>query len=165
MQKNKYKYIYALLIGLFMIIGCAQYEKAKEDLAFLTPERFQCSVMMVFSGDRFLCQFSDSDNVQIDLIGIRIPKDKEETAKKYTKSVLKRGLYVSIEPETQAIDNRENISAYVFIQGNRMLNLILIEKGLADLNIDEVTKYKSRYLEVQEKVRINEIEIIEEKQN
>ena len=158
----KIRYLATLIIGFFMMMGCAQYEKAKEDLAFLTPERFQCTVMMVFSGDRFLCQFSDLDNVQIQLIGISIPNEKEGAAKKYTKSVLRRGLYVNIEPETQASDDYDSIPAYVFIQGNRMLNLLLVEKGLAELNVDEVVKYKSNFIEIQEKVQVEEIEIIEE---
>ncbi len=117
---------------------------------------------MVFSGDNFLCQFSDLDNMRIQLIGISIPKEKKGAAKQYTRSVLKRGLYVTIEPETQALDDSINVPAYVFIQGNRMLNLVLFEKGLADLNLDEVVKYKSNFIEIQEKVQVEEIELIEE---
>ncbi len=159
---QRYKYLATLLIGLFMTVGCAQYEKVKDDLAFLTPDRFQCTVIMVFSGDNFLCQFSDLDNMRIQLIGISIPKEKKGAAKQYTRSVLKRGLYVTIEPETQALDDSINVPAYVFIQGNRMLNLVLFEKGLADLNLDEVVKYKSNFIEIQEKVQVEEIELIEE---
>ena len=159
----KKRYLASLLIGFLLMMSCAQYEKAKEDLAFLMPERFLCTVMMVSSADRFLCQYTDLDTVRIQLIGITIPEDKEEAAKRYTKSVLKRGLLVKIEPERQARDNYDSLPAYVFIQGNRMLNLLLVEKGLADLNLDEVVKYKSNFIEIQEKVQVEEVEIIEEK--
>ena len=103
--------------------------------------------------------------MRIQLVGINIPEEKQDAAKQYTKSVLKRGLYVTIEPETQAMENYESIPAYVFIQGNKMLNLVLVEKGLADLNLDEVIKYKSNFIEIQEKIQVEEIEIIEEKEN
>lgn len=160
MQKNIY--IYALLIGFFMMIGCAQYEKAKEDLAFLAPKKYQCTVMKVYTGDRFLCQLSGLDNENIKLIGIRIPPEKQQEAMNFTRSVLKRGTLIKIEPETEAGYIDGDIPAYVFIQGDRVLNLLLVEKGLADLNVDEVIKYKPQFIEMQEKIQIEKIEIIEE---
>ncbi len=159
------KYIITFLLGLFLITSCTQYEKVKDDLSFLTPERFQCTVMKVYSGDSFLCQLPGLDDEKVKLIGINIPQDKEAAARKYTESVLKRGTLVKIEPETDQGYIDGSIPAYVFIQGNRMLNLILAEKGLADLNIEEVIKYKSQYIKVQEKVEVKEAEIIEEKEN
>ncbi len=159
------KYIITILLGLFLIVSCAQYEKVKDDLSFLMPERFQCTVLKVYSGDSFLCQLPGLDDEKIKLIGVNIPQDKQEAAKKYTESVLKRGTLIKIETEAEAGYINGGITAYVFIQGNRMLNLILAEKGLADLNIEQVVKYKSQYIKLQEEVEVKEIEIIEEKEN
>ena len=151
--------IFAVL-ALLMISSCGQYEKVKDDLSFLMPDKFQCTVMQVNSGDRFLCELSGLDIENIKLIGIEIPRDKEQEAKQYTKSILRRGTLIEIEPGKDSRDNQGNIPAYVYVTGGRMLNLMLAEKGYAEINLDEITKYEAQYQVIQEKI---EVEVIDEK--
>lgn len=160
MKQNKV--LLLLILGVSLILGCSQYKKVSEDLAFLTPDKFLCTVMQVKSGDTFLCQLSGLDNENIKLVGVSIYSDKEKEAKEYTKSILKRGTLINIEPGKETRDSQGNIPAYVFVPGGKMLNLMLAEKGLAEINIEEVTKYKSNFIEIYQST---EVEIIEEKTN
>ncbi|MGB2692667.1 MAG: thermonuclease family protein [Thermodesulfobacteriota bacterium] len=161
-MENKHNYLIILITLLFLTYGCSQYNKVADDLAFLTPDKFQCTVMQIYSGDTFLCQLSGLDNERIKLIGITIPASKKKEAKNYTKSVLKRGTLVKIEPANEIRDSHGNIPAYVFVPGGKMLNIMLAEKGLAEINIQEMDKYKSSFIEIQKK---REVEIIEETEN
>lgn len=161
-MKNKRNYLIIFITGLFLICGCSQYNKMADDLAFLTPDEFPCTVMQVNSGDTFLCQLSGLDNEKIELIGVSISADKKKEAKNYTKSVLKRGTLVQIEPGSETRDSHGNIPAYVFVPGATMLNIMLAKKGLAEINIEEISKYKSSFLEIQQNTQIK---IINEKED
>jgi len=109
----KHNYLIIFITLLFLICGCSQYNKVADDLAFLTPDKFQCTVMQIYSGDKFLCQLSGLNNERIKLIGIIIPASKKKEAKDYTKSVLKRGTLVQIEPGREIRDSDGNIPAYI----------------------------------------------------
>jgi len=161
-MENKRNYLTIFITGLFLICGCSQYNKVADDLAFLTPDKFQCTVMQIYSGDKFLCQLSGLDNERVRLIGVTIPASKKKEATDYTKSVLKRGTLVQIEPGSETRDSHGNIPAYVFVPGGKMLNIMLAKKGLAEISIEEIGKYKSSFLEIQQNTQI---EIINEKED
>lgn len=161
-MENKRNYLIIFITALFLICGCSQYNKVADELAFLTPDKFQCTVMKIYSGDEFLCQLSGLDNERVKLIGITIPASKKKEANDYTKSVLRRGTLVKIEPGSEIRDSQGNIPAYVFVPGGKMLNIMLAEKGLAEINIQEMDKYKSSFIEIQKN---REVEIIKETEN
>lgn len=161
-MENKRSYLIIFITALFLICGCSQYKKVADDLAFLAPDKFQCTVMKIYSGDKFLCQLSGLDNERVKLIGVRIPASKKKEANDFTKSVLKRGTLVKIEPGSEIRDSQGNIPAYVFVPGGKMLNIMLAKKGLAEVNIEEISKYKSSFLEIQQDTQI---EIINEKED
>ncbi|MEM7007542.1 MAG: thermonuclease family protein [Thermodesulfobacteriota bacterium] len=144
---------------IILISGCGQYKKVADELSFLHPDEFQCTVLRVDSGEKFLCELPGLDYENIRIVGITVPKDKAQEAKEYCKSILKRGTLIKIEPGAQTRDSNGDIPAYVFLPGNRMLNLLLVEKGFAELNVEEITKYKGQFLEVSEQT---ETIIIEE---
>lgn len=144
---------------VLLVAGCSQYKKVADDLSFLTPDKFQCTVLKVYSSDRFLCQLPGLNDEKVKLLGVKIPDSKRAEAKKYTESVLKRGTLIEIEPGKETRDSEGNIPAYVFVPGGKMLNLELSEKSLADINIEEFGKYKSTVVEIH---RDTEVEIIEE---
>ena len=158
MKQNK-TLLFLIISGISLILGCSQYKKVSEDLSFLTPDKFLCTVMQVKSGDTFLCQMPGLDNENIKLVGVSIYPDKQKQAKEYTQSILKRGTLINIEPGAKTRDSNGNIPAYVFVPGGKMLNLMLANKGLAEVNIEEVTKYESSFIKIQQST---EVEIIEE---
>lgn len=158
-MENKQNYLIIFFItALFLICGCSQYNKVADDLAFLTPDKFQCTVIQIYTGDTFLCQLSGLDNERVKLIGVTIPAGKKKEAKDYTKSVLRRGTLVKIEPGSEIRDNNGNIPAYVFVAGGKMLNIMLANKGLAEVNIEEIGKYKSSFTEIQQNTQIEIID-------
>lgn len=155
----KRKNLILLFFTVLLVAGCSQYKKVADDFSFLTPDKFQCTVLKVHSGDRFLCQLPGLNDEKIKLLGVVIPAVKKSEAKKYTESVLRRGTLIEIEPGKQTRDSNGNIPAYVFIPGGKMLNLELAEKDLADINIEEFGKYKSSVVEINQDT---EVYIIEE---
>jgi len=148
-----------LFFTALLVAGCNQYKKVTDDLSFLTPDKFQCTVLKVYSGDRFLCQLPGLNDEKIKLLGVMIPEAKKAEAKKYTESVLRRGTLIEIDPGKQIRDSNGDIPAYVFIPGGKMINLELAENNLAEINVGEFNKYKSSGVEIKEN---SEVEIIEE---
>lgn len=155
MKKN----LILFILSALLVIGCNQYKKVADDLSFLTPDKFQCTVLKVYTGERFLCQLPGLNDEKVILLGVDIPDKKKAAAKKYTESVLTRGTLIEIEPGKQTRDSNGNIPAYVFIPGGKMLNLELADKGLAEINVEEFNKYQSLVVEIKE---TTEVEIIEE---
>lgn len=148
-----------LFFTALLVAGCNQYKQVADDLSFLTPDKFQCTVLKVYSGDRFLCQLPGLNDEKVKLLGVEIPETKKTAAKKYTESVLRRGTLIEIEPGKETRNSEGDIPAYVIIPGGRMLNLVLVEKGLAEINIEEFGKYKSSVVEIKQDTKV---EIIEE---
>lgn len=152
------KNLFIVLTGLLLVTGCKQYNKVAEDLSFLTPDKFQCTVMQVYSGNSFLCQMPGLDNERIELIGVIIAAEKKKEAKKFTSSILKRGTLVKIEPGKDIRNNDGSIAAYVFVAEGRMLNILLVEESLADTNTEEINRYQSEFIEINEKQNVETIE-------
>jgi len=148
-----------LIFTAVLLTGCNKYNKVADELSFLTPDKFQCTLVKVYSGDRFLCQLSGLNNEKVRLLGVKIPIAEKEAAKQYTESILKRSTLVEIEPDKETRDSNGDIPAYVIIPGGRMLNLALAEQGLADINLDEIGKYKSLFIEIDQQT---DVKIIEE---
>lgn len=145
-----------------MIAGCAQYESAVEKLEWLEPDTFTCDVVQVKSGDTFLCKFPDLEIDTIRLAGIAILDNKQAEAKSFSKSVLKRGTLVNLEPHQEERAQNGSIPSYVYVPGGKMLNMLLLEKGYAGVARDEViVKYKAEFFKI-ENNRGEETEAIEE---
>lgn len=138
----------AILITALLTTSCSKYEKAAERLDFLKFESFNCSVFRVDTGNRFLCTPPDGEVEKIRLIGLRIPEDKEREAKKFSESVLRRSTLVKIEPDPQLRDGSGAVPAYVFVPGGKMLNVLLIENGYAEIATEEINeKYSVTFLD------------------
>jgi len=148
-----------LFFTALVVAGCNQYKQVADDLSFLTPDKFQCTVLKVYSSGRFLCQLPGLNDEKVKLLGVEIPETKKTAAKKYTESVLRRGTLIEIEPGKETRNSEGDIPAYVIIPGGKMLNLVLVEKGLAEINIEEFGKYKSSVVEIKQDTKV---EIIEE---
>jgi len=139
-------HIVVLLIAAVLITSCTKYEKAAERLDFLKFETFSCSVLRVDAGNIFLCTPPDGEVEKIRLIGTKIPEDKEREAKKFSESILRRSTLVKIEPDPQLRDGSGTVPAYVFVPGGRMLNVLLIENGYAEVAAEEINeKYKASF--------------------
>ncbi len=155
-------HVQIILIITVLFIGCAQYETAIEKLEWLEPDTFTCDVVQVSSGDTFLCRFPDLEIDTIRLAGIKIPDNKKKEAEIFTKSVLKRGTLVNIEPHRQQRAGYGGISAYVYVPGGKILNMLLLEKGYAGVARDEVNeKYKAEFIKIEDN-RSEETGLIEE---
>ena len=154
-----------MLVFIIILAGCAQYETAVEKLEWLEPDTFTCDVVQVKSGDRFLCQFPDLQIETIDLAGITIPQDMTAKAKKFSESVLTRGTLINIEPDKEIQSDDGAMHAYVWVPGGKMLNTVLIERGYAKVQRDEVSeRYEAVFIrtEDQNKGEETEVEVIEE---
>lgn len=156
------------LVSIFMITGCAQYDTARETLESIEPDTFTCTVQEVKSADTFLCQFPDLNMDTIKLAGIIIPGKNEAAAKSLSKRVLRRGTLVNIEPDYDAKSTANEIQAYVWVPGGKMLNIVMVERGYADVSEDEVIqKYEAVFIRAQgssnqEEEVIEEVEIKKE---
>jgi len=139
---------FVLLIATVLITSCSKYEKTAEQLDFLKFENYTCSVVRVDAGNTFLCTPPDGDVEKIRLIGLRIPEDKKREAKKFSESILRRSTLVKIEPDPQLRNGSGGVPAYVFIPGGKMLNVLLVEQGYAEIAAEEINeKYNALFLD------------------
>ncbi|MFI5323167.1 MAG: thermonuclease family protein [Thermodesulfobacteriota bacterium] len=149
-----------LLFSAFLIFtACSKYGKVADTLDFLKFESFNCDVVRVESGDSFFCLPPDMDMERIRLIGVSISQESENDAKKYCESILRRGTLVKIEPDKKPGGREDDIPAYVFVPGGKMLNVLLIDKGFATPAEKELNeKYKNLFTgaKKQEKPEKNE---------
>ena len=105
-----------LLLSAFLIFSaCSKYGKVDETLDFLKFESFNCDVVRVEGSGSFFCRLPDMDIETIRLIGISIPAESENDAKKYCESVLRRGTLVKVEPDKNLREEEGDIPAYVFV--------------------------------------------------
>lgn len=136
------------LAGLLHVSACGKYEQVTEKLDFLKYEYFTCDVASVADAEHFVCQTPAMDMQKIRLIGISVPEEREDEAKKFSESVLRRGTLVRVEPERNQKVEDGSIDAYVFVPGGKMLNVLLIENGYATLVKNEVgEKYIKQFEE------------------
>ena len=156
-----------ILISIFIMCGCAQYDTALETLESIEPNTFTCTVQEVKSAQTFLCQFPGLDIETIKLAGITVPGKNEAAAKSFSKRVLRRGTLVNIEPDKETKSTANEIQAYVWVPGGKMLNIVLVERGYAEVSEEEVIeKYEAAFIRAkgnkkQEEV-IEEVEIKKE---
>jgi micrococcal nuclease len=120
-----------VLAGTFCLQACEKYERVTDKLDFLKYVYFTCDAVSVTDGENFVCQTPGMDMERIRLIGISVPGEREDEAKKFCESVLRRGTLVRIEPDKNQKEDGGKISAYVFVPGGKMLNVLLIENGYA----------------------------------
>jgi len=141
-----------LLCALLSLTNCSKFNNATDKLDFLKYEYFTCSVMSVTDGDSFTCQMPDMDIKKISLTGISIPVEREDEAKKFCESILRRGTLVKIEPYDKSGEDTDGIPAYVFVPGGKMLNVLLLEKGYAVFVKNGVSdKYMNQFAVAAEK--------------
>ena len=75
-------------------------------------------------------------------------------AKEFVKSLLKPGTKVKLELDVQVRDKYGRLLAYVYLPDGRMLNLLLVERGLARVyTFPPNVKYTDKFLQAQEKAR------------
>lgn len=150
-----------VLAGLLYASACGKYEQVAEKLDFLKYEYFTCDTASVTDGESFLCRTPAMDMQKIRLIGISVPEEKEGAAKKYCESILRRGTLVRVEPEKNRRMEAGSIQAYVFVPGEKMLNVLLLENGDAALVKNEVSeKYVNQFEEAAKKAGAQENEIM-----
>ena len=165
MSKTIFKSIGAVLAGLIFISSCGKYDQVAEKLDFLKFEYFTCDVVSVTDAEHFICQTPGMDMQKIELTGVSVTEEKEGEAKKFSESVLKRGMLVRIEPEKNQTMEEGDVPAYVFVPGGKMLNVMLIENGYAALVKNEVSgKYEKQFEEASEKAAEEESESTEKQQ-
>ncbi len=85
------------------------------------------------------------------------PEDMIEAgrrAKEFVKTLLKPGTKVKLELDVQVRDKYGRLLAYVYLPDGRMLNLLLVERGLARVyTFPPNVKYTEKFLQAQEKAR------------
>lgn len=151
-----------VLAGTFCLQACEKYERVTDKLDFLKYEYFTCDAVSVTDGENFVCQTPGMDMEQIRLIGISIPGERKDEAKKFCESVLRRGTLVRIEPDKNQKWDGGNIPAYVFAPGGKMLNVLLVENGYAVPAKSEVNeKYMSLFAGAGKKAATEENETAE----
>jgi endonuclease YncB( thermonuclease family) len=153
-----------LLLSAFLAFSaCGKYGMAAGTLDFLKFESFNCDVVMVENGRNFYCRPPDMDIESIRLIGVSIHEDSENDAKKYCESILRRGTLVKIEPDKELMKKEKDVSAYVFVPGGKMLNVLLIEKGYAEPAQNELNnKYKSYFIGAKNEEKPEECDTIDQ---
>ncbi len=72
-----------VLTGILGLQACGKYEQVADKLDFLKYEYFTCDVVSVTDGESFSCQMPDMDIQKIRLIGVRVPAESENEAKKF----------------------------------------------------------------------------------
>jgi len=150
------------LTGLLHVSACEKYEQVTEKLDFLKYEYFTCDVISVTDGESFICQTPAMDMQKIGLTGISVPDEREDEAKNFCESVLRRGTLVRIEPEKNQEKDGGAIPAYVFVPRGKMLNVLLIENGYAVFVKKEVNeKYMSLFAGAAKKAATEENESTE----
>lgn len=141
-----YVYLVSWSAGLlFIVVGCSRYEEVKESLPFVFPNYIQCNVVKVIDGDKFDCQLPNIQIERIKMIGVQIPASFEERARTFTRSELKRGLPVRLEPDQLTTDG-VNPLAYVYLPGGQMVNSLLIEEGYAEYSGEPPNLRYDKYL-------------------
>ena len=146
--------VLASVFGSLLLTGCSTYEEVKENLKFLHPDYIKCSVAQVIDGDTFDCQLSDVNIEKVRLIGIGIPESIGDSAKDFSKSYLRRGTPVRLEPDERSRDSDGRILAYVYLPGGKMLNALLIQEGYAQVIINPPNiKYKDLFLKLETEAR------------
>lgn len=130
---------------LLVFSGCSRYEEVKAKFPFVFPNHVQCNVVRVIEGDKFDCQLPNIQIERIKMIGVQIPESFEGSAGEFTRSRLKRGLPVRLEPDEVTSDG-VNLLAYVYLPGGRMLNSLLIEQGYAEYGGESPNLRYEKYL-------------------
>lgn len=156
-----------LFMAIILASGCAQYDTAVETLEWLEPDTFNCDVVQIKSADSFLCKYPDLQINSIKLAGIKIIPSKKSQAKDFLKSVLKRDTLVNIEPDKEAKEKGYGALSYVWVPGGKMLNLVLVERGYAEVDPDKVNdRHEAIFIQTQKIVesnkKVEETEVIEE---
>lgn len=116
---------------LLTFIGCTRYQELEEKLPFIFPNYVRCNVVKVIDGDKFDCQLTNVQIERIKMIGVQIPASFIESADRFTRSELYRGLPVRLEPDQLTTDG-VNLLAYVYLPGGQTINSLLTEEGYAE---------------------------------
>jgi micrococcal nuclease len=139
-----------LLLTLF---GCAKYQELEEKLPFVFPNYVRCNVVKVIDGDKFDCQLTNVQIETVKMIGVQIPVSFKESAVRFTRSELHRGLPVRLEPDQLTTDG-VNLLAYVYLPGGQMLNSLLIEQGYAEYSGEPPNvKYEKFFLRLENEAK------------
>ena len=138
-----------VIAAVMLAAGCGgKYEEAARSLDFLKYEYFTCTAVRVESGDSFFCEPPNMNMLKIRLVGVDIPPDDANGAKKFSESILGRGTLVKVETSESADEDGGPLS-YVFVPGGKMLNVLLVENGYAEPVAGELDeKYKNIFVDI-----------------
>lgn len=153
--------------------------KAKRTLSLKPNSKYSCRVIRVYDGDTFKCKLESGKEVKVRLLGIDTPessknikgyRDAEKAnvniekivelgikAKNFTKKFLKKNMNVYLETDVQPFDKYGRVLAYVYLPDGKMLNLLLVEEGYANVyTIPPNVKYADILKKAQERaIRLN----------
>lgn len=135
------------------------FNKAIAGIAFLlfalpvaipAAELVPCTVTRVVDGDTFHCS-SGGEDLTIRLTGVdcaEMPSEAGQEATDFVKKILPRGASVELELDVQELDRYRRTLAYVWLADGRMLNVVLLEEGQANLmtvppNIKYLEEFKN----------------------
>lgn len=101
-----------------------------------------CELVRVVDGDTIIVMYND-EQTRVRLIGIDTPEsvhpdsdkntDDGILASDYTKNLLQSGILVGLEFDEDMYDIYDRLLAYVYIEDGTMINLHLVEAGMANL--------------------------------
>jgi micrococcal nuclease len=141
-----------LLLTLF---GCSRYQELEEKLPFIFPNCVRCDVVKVIDGDKFDCQLTNVQIERVRMIGVQIPASFKESADRFTRSKLIRGLPVRLERDQLTTDG-VNLLAYVYLPGGQMINSLLIEEGYAEYSGESPNlRYDKYFLQLEHEAKEN----------
>lgn len=113
-------------------------------------ELVPCTVTRVVDGDTFHCS-SGGEDLTIRLTGVdcaEMPSEAGQEATDFVKNILPRGASVELELDVRELDRYRRTLAYVWLADGRMLNVVLLEEGQANLmtvppNIKYLEEFKN----------------------
>ncbi|MEW6280995.1 MAG: thermonuclease family protein [Candidatus Eremiobacterota bacterium] len=100
-----------------------------------SPQRYWGQVSQVFDGNAFQIVFSDSVET-VRLVGVRAPDSRSPEpygpqSGQFLSRLLPQGTWVALEVEDPMRDSYGALRAYAFLQNGRMVNELMLERGLA----------------------------------
>ena len=139
-------------------------------------EYINCSVIRVVDGDTFHCRLPNGKDEKVRLTGVDTPefesnpkalKDSERSgrdietiitlgkeAANFTKSYLKPGITVKLEPDVQPMDKYGRLLAYVYLPNGKMFNALIVQEGYAQvMTVFPNVKYQDMFLKLQREAR------------
>lgn len=161
MMKHTFKFLFIFFSILFLLTGCFSGSiSTDENINLLETE-----VIRVIDGDTFVANINGVEEkvrlLLIDTPEVVHPSKPVEPfgpeASQFTKELIE-GKKVYLEFDIQERDKYGRILAYVYLLDGRMLNELLLEKGLAQVVVYQPNvKYVDEFREIQKEAQKNKV--------